>query len=799
MRISLNWLKDYIDLDGISPEDLAHQMTMLGLEIEAVHRPGDEVRQVVIGQILSIERHPDADKIVVCKTDVGGPEPLQICCGATNMQVGDKVPTAVVGATLPGGFQIGRRKMRGVESQGMMCSARELGLGDDVDGLMILDPAAPVGEDARKVLGLDDVIFEIEVTPNRGDWASLIGVARELAACFGRTVKLPEMPIRESEQAVETLSSVTVEDTEKCPRYCGRVLTHVQVGPSPEWLQHRLIAAGQRPINNVVDITNFVLLETGQPLHAFDYDKLLEHRIVVRTAKAGEITHTLDAQERKLTQDMLVIADAQDAQCVAGVMGGADSEVDESTSAIFLESAYFLPSSVRKTSRSLALISESSQRFQRGADPDMAVFAMERAAQLIVEIAGAEAAAGVIDVYPKPLAPREVTLPFARTKRLLGADIPPARQCDILTRLGLELLDQSPEQARFRVPARRHDVSMEADLIEEIARLSGYDHIPATLPGVRPCEKEFAPKEKRIRALRHFLAGLGLTELYNWTFSCPEDVARAALPAEYAAMVRLENPLSEKQATMRSSIIPAHLGNAARNLNYGVSSIRGFEIGPVYAPADGPQLPAQKSRLGIVLAGDAAAPHWSQKARPADFYDIKGVVEAVLAEFGLAGEFVDTEFGTFQAGQRAAVRVGGDVAGYLGKVAPGVVKAFDTDGDIFCAELDLDLLLGATAPAPQFAPVPAFPPSARDLAVVVDATVPAGALKAAAAQSGGNLLRSVEIFDIFTGNQVGAGKKSVALNLVFQSNDRTLTDKDTQKAFDKILRRLQNDFQAALR
>lgn len=798
MRVSLNWLKEFVDID-LSAEELAHELTMLGLEIESIERLGEEIQEVYVGRILSIEPHPDADKIVVCQTDVGGPEPLQICCGAKNMKVGDRVPTAIVGATLPGGFQIGRRKMRGVESQGMMCASTELGLPEGENGLMILDESAPIGQDIKSLLGLNDTVFEIEVTPNRGDWASMIGVAREIAALHGRALRIPEAKVRESGKPVNDLTSVIVEDETLCPRYLGRVLTGVKVGPSPEWLCKRLIAAGQRPINNIVDITNFVLMETGQPLHAFDYNKLAENRIVVRRARAGEEINTLDGETRKLAEDMLVIADAARPQCVAGVMGGADSEVDESTTAIFLESAYFLPSSVRKTSRSLALISESSQRFQRGADPDMAVYAMERAAQLIVEIAGAEAAAGVIDVYPKPLAPREVTLPFARTKRLLGADIPPARQCEILTRLGLEVLDESPEQARFRVPARRHDVSMEADLIEEIARLSGYDHIPATLPGVRPCEKVFAPKEKRIRALRHFLAGLGLTELYNWTFSCPEDVARAALPAEYAAMVRLENPLSEKQATMRSSIIPAHLGNAARNLNYGVASIRGFEIGPVYEPADGPQLPAQKSRLGIVLAGDAAAPHWSQKARPADFYDIKGVVEAVLAEFGLAGEFVDTEFGTFQAGQRAAVRVGGEVAGYLGKVAPGVVKAFDTDGDIFCAELDLDLLLGATAPAPQFAPVPAFPPSARDLAVVVDATVPAGALKAAAAQSGGNLLRSVEIFDIFTGNQVGAGKKSVALNLVFQSNDRTLTDKDTQKAFDKILRRLQNDFQAALR
>jgi len=798
MRVSLNWLKEYVDID-VPAEELAHQMTMLGLEIESIERLGDEIQEVYVGKILAIEPHPDADKIVVCQTDVGGESPLQICCGAKNMKVGDKVPTAIVGATLPGGFQIGRRKMRGVESQGMMCASTELGLPAGADGLMILDESVEIGQDIKALFGLDDTVLEIEVTPNRADWASMIGVARELAALYDKPLRIPAVSVTETGMPVAELSSVVIEDSELCPRYMGRVLSDVKVGPSPEWLCKRLVAAGQRPINNIVDITNFVLLETGQPLHAFDYTKLAENRIVVRRARAGEEINTLDGEKRKLEDDMLVIADAERAQCVAGVMGGADSEVDEGSTTVFLESAFFKPASVRKTSRGLALISESSQRFQRGADPEMAAYAMERAAQLIVELAGAKAAQGVIDVYPAPFVPREVTLPFARTTRLLGIDVPHDIQCNLLVRLGFELLNQNEEQATFRVPLRRHDVSMEADLIEEIARLYNFDNIPNTLPGVRQCEKVFAPQEKRIRALRHFLAGLGLTELYNWTFSCPEDVAKAALPENYASMVVLQNPLSEKQATMRSSIIPAHIANAARNLNYGVASVKGFELGPVYFPADDATLPTQENRLGIVLAGEVSTPHWSQKARTVDFYDIKGVVEAVLAEFGLVADFVDTDFATFQPGQRAAVQAGKNLVGYMGKVAPAVVRAFDTDGAVYVAELNLDALLAATAAAPQFQEIPTFPPSARDLAVVVDADVAAGALKDAAAQSGGKLLRTVEIFDIFTGEQVGQGKKSVALNRVFQANERTLTDKDTQKAFDKILKRLQHDFKATLR
>jgi phenylalanyl-tRNA synthetase beta chain len=378
-------------------------------------------------------------------------------------------------------------------------------------------------------------------------------------------------------------------------------------------------------------------------------------------------------------------------------------------------------------------------------------------------------------------------------------DLPAEVQVGLLKRLGLEAIEQGTSEARFRVPLRRHDVSMEADLIEEIARLYSFDNIPATLPTVRPCEKVFAPEEARIRALRHFLAGLGLTELYNWSFSCPEDVVKAALPEAYANMVVLQNPLSEKQATMRSSLLQAHLGNAARNLNHGVASIAGFEIGPVYIPAEGDALPSQARRVGIVLAGNAASADWSQKARPADFYDIKGLVEAVLADFGVAATFEDTEFATFQKGQRAAVVAKKKIIGYLGKASASVVRAFDTDGAIFLAELDLDALLGSRPAAAQFEAIPTFPPSVRDLAVVVETSVPAGGLRDLAVQTGGNLLRAVEIFDIFTGPQVGEGKKSVALNLVFQSSERTLTDQDTQKAFDKILKRLQHEYKAELR
>ncbi len=798
MNISLNWLKEYVDID-VSVDELAHQMTMLGLEIEAVHALGEEIQNVFVGQITAIEPHPDADKLVVCKNDIGGEEPLTIVCGAKNMKVGDRVPTAVIGATLPGGFKIGRRKMRGIESQGMMCSGRELGLNDDQSGLLILDADLPLGADIKPILGLDDVVLEIEVTPNRGDWASMIGVAREIAALYNKPLRIPEVLVQESATKAAQLSSVTIEAPDLCPRYMGRVLENVKVGPSPEWLCRRLVAAGQRPINNIVDITNFVLLETGHPLHAFDYNKLGENRVVVRRAAEGETMVTLDDEKRMLTPDMLVIADANRPQAVAGVMGGADSEVGESTTRVFLESAYFLPASIRKTSRQLGLISEASQHFQRGADPEMAVYAMERAAQLMQELAQATVAPGVLDEYPNPLEVREVQLRYARTNLLLGTTIAPEIQKSALEKLGFEILSSSETECTVRVPLRRHDVSMEADLIEEVARLYGYDNIAVSLPRARQNEAEFAPEEKRLRALRHFLVGLGLTELYNWSFSSPEDVQRAQLPEDYHNMVALQNPLSEKHATMRSSLLPAVLNNVAYNLRHGVAEITAFEMGPVFLPGKGEELPLQKQHLAVVMHGSRAGLHWSGQPEALDFYDLKGVCEALADHFGVVFELEVGDALLFQEGQRAVLRHENEAIGMLGKVCSSTLKNYDIEGDIFLLEMDIDTLVRTQKKANEFEPIPGFPPSLRDMAIVVDQSVAAGDLMQAALASGGKLLKSVGIFDIYTGEQVAVGKKSVALTLKFQSTEKTLTDKNTQKAFNSIYKQLKNKFGAELR
>lgn len=798
MRISLNWLKDYVDID-VDADQLACDMTMLGLEIEAVERPGADITQVFVGQILSIEQHPNADNLVVCKTNVGQGEPLQIICGAKNMKVGDKVPTAIVGAKLAGGFEISKRKMRGIESYGMMCAADELGLGEDHSGLIIMDPDIPVGKDAKPYLGLDDVIFEIEVLPNRGDWASMIGVARELAARYGRPLRLPQVNLRETATPALQFSSVTNNAPDLCPRYIGRVLQNVKIGPSPAWMCKRLLAAGQRPINNVVDVTNYVLLETGHPLHAFDYNLLAEHRIVVRRAQPGETMRTLDGETRVLTEQMLVIADAERPQAVAGVMGGENSEVGEGTTAIFLESAYFDPVSIRRTSRALGLTTESSQRFQRGADPEMARTAIDRAAALMQELAGAEIAQGLLDAYPAPLSRREVMLRYARTNALLGANVPPESQCNHLAGLGFEIVSTTPDACTVRVPTWRHDVAQEADLIEEVARFHGYDKFPSTVPSVRPVEQRFAPEHHSLSNLRRLLVGYGLCEVCNWTFSSDDDVRKTGLEEGYLEMVRLQNPLSERQATMRSSLMPGLIRNVAFNIRHGSTSLALFEIGPVYRPRPSHDLPDEPSCLGIALTGAAEPQHWSHAPRNVDFYDIKGLAESVTEHFCAEPTFEPLDSGIFLQGQAAAIKVADAIIGRCGRVHPQVLRQFDIPQDVFLLELTLSSLLQSQTRRQQFQAFAAYPPSLRDMAVVVDDAVPAGALRDTAQRAGGKMLQRVDIFDVYRGKPVAAGKKSVALGFVFQSADRTLTDADTQKAYDKILKALQKEHQAVLR
>lgn len=797
MHISYNWLKEFVALD-VAPGELAERMTMLGLEIEAVHAPGEDINEVYVGHIVDVQPHPDADKLVVCKTDVGRGEPLQIVCGATNMKVGDKVPTALDGAVLPGGFRIGSRKMRGIESHGMMCSARELNLGEDHAGLLILGADATVGEDIRAALGLDDVVFEIEVTPNRGDWASMIGVARELAAYYGCELRVPEIALRESGAAADTLSSVTIEDPDLCPRYAGRILRNVKIKASPPWLCARLMAAGQRPINNIVDITNYVLLETGHPLHAFDYDKLAEHRIVVRRARPNETITTLDDEKRVLDTDMLVIADAESPQAVAGIMGGAGSEVDDDSNHIFLESAWFLPRSVRATARRLGMLTEAAQHFQRGADIEMAVYAIDRAAMLMQELGAAEIAPGILDAYPATQARTSVSLRFERTTELLGVAVVPDTQVDILSGLGFAVEQRDATGCTVGVPAWRHDVGHESDLIEEVARHYGYDRIPTTLPPVRQCEMVFAPEDKHVRALRRFLAAQGLVEVMNWSFGNPENESRARANHADASMVMLANPLSENQAGMRTTLLPGLYATAAYNHKRGARGIAAFELGPVYHAAETDTLSREVMCLGVVLSGIVPG-HWSCPERLVDYFDIKGIAESLAVYLKRQFTVEAAAHPAFQQGQSATIRLRKKTLGHMGKPVAEAIRSFELPEQVYALELTLEPLLAAPAPPAQFEDIPQYPASLRDLAVVVEQSTPAEDLVKIIRQAGGALLKKIEIFDVYRGKPLPPEKKSVALSLVFQSPERTLTDKDTQKSLDRIIKQLQQQCGAELR
>ncbi|MEK7793834.1 MAG: phenylalanine--tRNA ligase subunit beta [Candidatus Hydrogenedentota bacterium] len=795
MKLSLNWLKDYIDLD-VSVAELCERMTMLGLEIENVEHIGAEISGVVIGKILEINPHPDADKLVVCRTDVGQAEPLQIVCGAKNMKPGDLVPTATPGGTLPGGITLGKRKMRGVESQGMMCSARELGMGEDHDGLLILDPSFQIGSDAKAALGLDDVVLDIEVIPNRGDWASVIGISRELSAAYGIPMRMPETQAAESGAPAASVSSVTIEDSDICPRYVGRIVRGVKIGPSPTWLVRRLASAGQRSINNVVDITNYVLMETGQPLHAFDFDRLTDQRIVVRRARGGETIKTIDQETRTLTSEMLVIADAKSPVAVAGVMGGCDSEVGAGTTNIFLESAYFEPTQIRRTARGLNLKTEASQRFQRGADPEMALFAANRAARLLAEIAGGQAAPGALDEYPRKQTTPEIALRFARSDALIGCPVDAATQQRYLTALGFKEARADAASVTVTPPSWRYDCSIEADLIEEVVRLHGYEKVPATLPSVRRTEVVLAPDLSKLFELRHFMAGLGLSEFIHWTFTCLADVERAGLGERYGQMLGLMNPLTENHSTMRRTLIPQLIQAASSNLRKNVPYVAAFEIGPVFMPQE--ELPEETQRLGIVLAGTRPK-HWAGAERAVDFYDLKGLLEAVLAHLGVEAEYSESDLPCFAPGEGASLVSGKKAIGDLGRIHPKVAEAFETTTDVYAAEIDLSAVIGVRVPVPQFKEIPAFPHSLRDLAVVVDQKIQVGALLAEVRQAGGKLLHEARVFDVYTGKPVPEGKKSVAIGLVFQSGEGTLTDKDTDKAVQKIRQGLVQEFEAEQR
>ncbi|MCC3374885.1 phenylalanine--tRNA ligase subunit beta [Cohnella sp. REN36] len=816
MNVSYRWLSEYIDLNGIEPQRLAELLTRGGIEIDAVQSRNQGVSKTVVGYVKHKEKHPDADKLNVCTVDAGLGEDLQIVCGAPNVAAGQKVPVALVGAKLPGDLSIKKTKLRGVESQGMICSARELGINDKLlpkelqEGILVLPADTPVGTDILEVLGLDDAVLELDLTPNRSDCLSLLGVAYEASALTGRPLTLPE-PEKELYATADKTTDhvgVAVEARDLCSHYAARYIKGVKIGPSPLWLQNRLIAAGIRPISNVVDITNFVMLEYGQPLHAFDAAKVAGGRIGVRLAREGETLVTLDGQTRKLEPHMLLITDAEKPIALAGVMGGLNSEVSDDTVDIVLESARFDGGSVRKTSRQLGLRSEASARFEKEVDPSRVRGALDRAAALMARYAGGVVTEGVAEEIVSAPEPAVVEVALDRVNGLLGTSLSTLEVKTIFSRLQFPAAEVADGAWRVTVPTRRGDMRRDVDLIEEIARLHGYDEIPTTrIEG--PTTTGALTKSQAIRReLRRLLAEAGLYEAVSYSVTSP---ANAALFPELSGgesvrPIPLAMPMSEERSVLRTSLLPNLAEAAVYNQARRTHDVALFEIAGVFHSEEAAltTLPHEKPRLAFLLTGNRRAAAWNRTAEPVDFFDAKGVLEAMFARLGLADSvtYEAAQPEGFHPGRTAALKLqsaqGGETIGYVGQLHPDLQREYGL-GDTYVAELDLAPLYARADAQIAYRTLPRFPATERDLAVVVDAGTAGGDLVKAIRSAAGELLESARVFDVYTGERLGAGKKSVALALVYRHAERTLTDEEVAEAQQRAIQKLEQSFGAELR
>ncbi|QWU17740.1 phenylalanyl-tRNA synthetase beta subunit [Paenibacillus sophorae] len=813
MKVSTGWLADYITLEGVTAEELADKITDAGIEIDSVERRNKGLSGIVTGYVKSKEKHPDADKLNVCIVDAGQEEDLQIVCGAKNVAAGQKVPVALVGAKLPG-LEIKKAKLRGVLSQGMICSAKELGLNDKLlpkelqEGILVLPDDTEIGQDITKVLGLNDEILEFDLTPNRSDCLSMIGAAYETSAILGRELSLPNPGRDIIEVAVPASDaiSVSIENEEHCKHYAVRYIAGVKPAPSPLWMQNRLMAAGVRPINNIVDITNYVMLEYGQPLHAFDADRLEGGTLGVRLAREGETLTTLDGQERKLEPHMLVIADGAKAVGLAGVMGGLNSEVTDQTVNIVLESARFDGGTIRKTSRQLGLRSEASLRFEKEVDPRSVIPALNRAASLLSTYAGGSVHEGIIQAGTDEVQERVIKLSLDKVNRRLGTDLSLLEVKTLFARLHFSCGDAEQGMIEVSVPTRRGDISRDVDLFEEIARLYGYDNIPTTpIEGPTTPGGLTGPQALR-RALRKLLADGGYQEVLGYSFIQPGQTTLFPALTEGGLAVKLAMPMSEDRSVLRTSLLPQLLDIAQYNINRRQSDLALFEIGTVFV-TDEEQLtrqPREFQTLGLLLTGSKAAKQWNVAAEPVDFFDLKGALESVFAYLGLEHAVVfegDSPQG-YHPGRSASLYLNGEKGriklGTIGQIHPDLQRKQDLE-DTYAAEILLSPLYEAARTSLQYSELPRFPGMERDIALVVDSEVPASRLLNAIREQGGSLLQSAQVFDVYTGGKLESGKKSIAISLLYRHTEHTLTDEEVSEVHEKVLAVLQQSFGANLR
>ena len=818
MKVTLNWLKDYVDFDW-SPEQLSDRLTMLGIEVEGVEKQSGEFENVVVAEILASDKHPNADKLSVCRVADGKGE-RQIVCGAKNYKVGDKVPLALPGCTLPTApgeapFTIKVGKLRGVESQGMMCSAKELGLAEDAEGLLILPADAQVGQGFAQHLGRasGDVVYDLEITPNRPDLNSVIGIAREISALTGNPLRLPA--IEEKTVSTETASVVRVEirDPELCPRYTARVVRGVKVGPSPSWLRNRLAQVGIRSISNVVDVTNFVMLEVGQPLHAFDYHLLEKEAdgvrtVVVRRAAKDEKFTTLDGKERALTEEMLLIADQSKGIALAGVMGGQNTEINERTHDVLIESANFKPQNIRATSKKLDLRTDSSYHFERGADVGICEWASQRAAVLIQQLAGGEILNKPVDAYPNLQPRKSIKLRTRKVQELLGIDIPVAEQTRFLNSLELKIQNNANGELTAEIPTFRVDMKREVDLIEEITRLYGVDRIPSTPPRGATDAHPFDSVYDTYGEVRRILTSCGLTEAQGQTLISDGSVATLFGEPSIERSLRLENPLSSDMNVLRASLLPGLLDSLRHNLHHQTNDVRLFEIGRVFgdlaAANAAPNTAAfsEERRVAIAITGARLSHFWSGQERDAklDIFDLKGVVEELFEQVGIRGvQWQRNDVSSALFLESAAVLIGKHRAGEIGQLNPVTARKYDLRDPVLLAEFNLDFLLSRRNPSKSFTALAAFPAVRRDVAMFVEESIPHERVLSVVKQARPQNLEEVRLFDVFRGKNMPAGRKSVAYSFTYRNDQRTLTEAEVNAAHEKVLEQLRAQLSAEIR
>jgi phenylalanyl-tRNA synthetase beta chain len=805
MKVSQNWLKKYVDFK-LTPEQFTEKLSMLGLEVEGCEDLAKTYENFVVGEVLERAKHPNADRLSVCKVNIGNAV-QEVVCGAPNVAAGQKVVVALLGAVIPHNqhdpegkpFVIVKAKIRGVESNGMICSELELGLGKDASGILVLDTMAKTGTSLAEYLNKTDIIYEIGITPNRADCLSHIGVAREISLLANKKLNVPKIVLKESQVSASKFAQIEIVDEEKCPRYSARVLRNIKIGPSPKWLQDLLLSVGVRPINNIVDVTNYVLMETGHPLHAFDYDTLAGHTIVVKTAQDGEKFVTLDEKERTLTSDTLMICDAEKPIAIAGVMGGANTEISDATTNVLIEAAYFNPGNIRRTSKYLGLSTEASYRFERGTDVNMTVHAANRAAQMIQEIAGGELLNDVLDVYPKKRNPLIIKARISRINSLIGISLKKAQIISLLKKIDFTVTSSSKDEIHVSIPSFRNDILEEIDIIEEVARVYGYNNIEtkthAAIDFSSNVRTDLLQDE-----IRDYLIGSGFNEVLAIGLQDEATMSLAGQP-----LVKAVNPVSAEMAALRTSLVPSALRIVKHNRNHGIKDLRLFEIGNIYLLNTGKEpntLDAyfEEERLLLVLSGFQAPVSYGISSRNVDILDLKGEVSALLSKFCLDNYrfiYYDNQESLCEPG--VSIEINGTYAGFFGRVRKQIADNFSIDEAVFICELKVRAMNDGWARDRKFSSLPKFPGVMRDLAFTIEAALPQKSVEDVIRQVGQPLCTNVVLFDMYSGQQTGTEKKSLAYALEFQSPDHTLTDSEVDDVLKKIIEAVQRKCNGVLR